>query len=704
MNNIKENPLFSKFDQALGVKTPTTSTGPVSSRADEIRKLAQQATVEANPIESATKSGIIGGTGLGSNGLPVQKQGVDAKNNIVSNVAGGIKDLIHQTGERTGEIQRTSFNNLQKDVEGAASAFTQSNEDAKNGNMLKAYGNNAKALVKGGIGTTSDLIKFFLAPLSASVETGVKTNADALADTKPVQDVAFSKTGDAVQSAQNKLHEIAQQYPEAFKAIGDTLNVVMTGVGGAKVPEATELLSQGVSKDLSTMGNAVRPVMEEAGNIASDVGTLVNKVIPESKPPVVDEASILDRYNRAIRPTVAGKSNATQLARSQGQIVNGIKSIAENKANLELLDAEGNVLKGETPKTVDQLSQAISQTKKTIFEKYDALAKQAGEQGITVNAPEIAKELQPVIESKSLAIANPKAVEYAQNMMERLNKAGAIDANTAQDVIKHYNDSLKAFYKNPSYDTATNASIDAMIANKFREALDKGITGATGEQYQTLKSQYGALSSMEKDVTHRAVVSGRQNPVGLVGSLANLSSGVELVTGLLTMSPTKIASAGVIKGIQMYLRHLNNPDVGVSKIFSEIEKSSPSSKGSMSGSAGVNTKSESLPQSTTFQPKSKTGQAVKGFIEDPKAGLSVKNAGDANVKKFLASKPPHGLLKDMAAFVDMKALKTPPPYEGFVADIIEQFEKRGISLPKNESGLTKFFTDILDRTDYAELK
>lgn len=34
-----QNPLFAKFDQVLGKTTPTTTTGPVSSRADEIRAL-----------------------------------------------------------------------------------------------------------------------------------------------------------------------------------------------------------------------------------------------------------------------------------------------------------------------------------------------------------------------------------------------------------------------------------------------------------------------------------------------------------------------------------------------------------------------------------------------------------------------------------------------------------------------------------------
>lgn len=48
------NPMFAKFDQALGVTTPTTTAAPVTSRADEIRALGDAQTDPTTPKESST--------------------------------------------------------------------------------------------------------------------------------------------------------------------------------------------------------------------------------------------------------------------------------------------------------------------------------------------------------------------------------------------------------------------------------------------------------------------------------------------------------------------------------------------------------------------------------------------------------------------------------------------------------------------------
>jgi hypothetical protein len=265
-------------------------------------------------------------------------------------------------------------------------------------------------------------------------------------------------------------------------------------------------------------------------NLATKGADVITNTIDKIKTPSpMNEVKITDLYNRAIKPTVVGKSNAGQITKANDSVISGVKSIADNKANLTFTDANGETITGQSPKSVDQFTQAIEQTKKTIFQQYDALAKQAGKEGVKVDTIPIANELNSVVDSKSLSIANPGAVKYAEALQKRLIDTGSLDATTAQEVIQHYNESLKAFYKNPSYETASNVKIDALIANKFREALDNGITNLTGKEYGALKKQYGSLSAIEKDVAHRNVVWGRQNEVGLVGNLANITSGAELI-------------------------------------------------------------------------------------------------------------------------------------------------------------------------------
>lgn len=373
-----------------------------------------------------------------------------------------------------------------------------------------------------------------------------------------------------------------------------------------------------------------------------------------TEPAPIDTAKISDLYNRAIRPTVSGKSTAAQVTKASKQAISGLQAIADNKPNLEFTNTDGEVIKNATPKTVDQLNQGIGQTKKAIFQQYDALATKAGEKGVTVNGPKIASELDPVIKSKSLALANPQAIDYAKTTQSRYLQAGEITARDAQDVIQHYNDSLKAFYRNPSYDTASKAGIDALIANKLRESLDEGISGATGEQYQALKTRYGALSSMEKDVAHRAVVWARQNKVGLGANLSNIASGAELVKGLLTMNPTDIAVSGAIKGIQKYVQYLNNPDVQIAKIFSHLGKSDRPSTGSTPAPAASGIKGNSSPNPSTSPanaPAAPTSalDKAKGIIN------TIKKEGNKGFVKVRPKKIPADDLATMSDFTDYHA-------------------------------------------------
>lgn len=415
-------------------------------------------------------------------------------------------------------------NAFKSGIDTVKSGYEQSKQGADTGNLLSLF----EGAVKMGAGAFGSIFSP-LAPVSDVIGAGVNKTADVVSNIPAVQDFAQTKTG---QNVARGAEDIAN------------LSGVVGGVAG------------------------VMDLAPKVANLAKDTYTKVTTPSP------VDEVKIIDKYNRAIKPTVVGKGNAGQIEQANTQVVSGLKTIAENKDNLKLTDMNGETITGETPKTLDQLTQAIAQTKKTIFEQYDALAKQAGDVGVNVDTTAIASELSPIIDSKSLSIANPSAVTYAEKLQQRLMQTGSVDATTAQEVIQHYNESLKAFYKNPSYETASNVQIDALIANKFRTALDNGISDLTGEQYGALKKQYGSLASMEKDVAHRNVVFGRQNEVGLMGNLANISSGAEVIRGILTLDPKSVAIGTGIKGIQLWMKYLNNPDKAIANIFTELSKPS----------------------------------------------------------------------------------------------------------------------------------
>ncbi len=96
-----------------------------------------------------------------------------------------------------------------------------------------------------------------------------------------------------------------------------------------------------------------------------------------------------------------------------------------------------------------------------------------------------------------MQFTNPEIIKYAQSKAQQLRDLGQIDTQTAQDIVQNYNNSLQAFYRNPTYEAASKVSIDAGVVNNLRKALDDSIEKATGEEYQVLKNQYAALKDAD---------------------------------------------------------------------------------------------------------------------------------------------------------------------------------------------------------------
>ncbi len=487
-----------------------------------------------------------GQTGVTLDQVKSLKQGTPMFGNVGSDIQNAGNDI---TNAITGQGQYQGQNPLQR---GLAAASTGAGAVVNTAADVIPYGKQALNIAGQGFNAATNAAGNINDTLNAgAVKAGIMSPAMRTADQQNATAFANSNIGQDVDSAANM-----------GQSAGNIAGTILGAEGAA------------------TSGDAAINAVKNTANTLKGVNYVSNAVAPKASAPApVDTAKITDLYNRAIKPSTRGQANVGQAAKATNQVVSGLKAIHDNKANLTFTTPDGETIAGGAPKTVEQLSSAINQTKTNLFKQYDALAKQAGEKGVTVDTAKVGDELNPIINSKSLQLANPSAVQYAKELQSRFNSAGELSATDAQDVIQHYNDALKAFYRNPSYDAASKAGIDAMIANKMRESLDKGISGATGSQYQQLKSQYGALSSMEKDVTHRGIVWGRQNKASLAGQIGNIASGAELARGLMQLNPTDLAISGVIKGIQKYHQYLNNPDVGVSRIFSELGRSSPPSTG-----------------------------------------------------------------------------------------------------------------------------
>lgn len=338
-------------------------------------------------------------------------------------------------------------------------------------------------------------------------------------------------------------------------------NKLILDSAGGFASLVTELVGGG------TAGALKRPLKEGVETAVETAAKSVDNVSDIFKPSQAKlEKEVVDIFQKGVKPNLQGQQTLGQADKYKSQVVEAVKTIDQNKDILQFTDEAGEIVTGRTPQSLQEFSEAIDQTKRKIYEQYDTIASQAGEAGLKVDGVKIANQLEEVINNQALKLSNPEAVRYAEEVRNRFIKAGEIDAKTAQEVIQNYNNSLKAFYKNPTPEGLTRNAVDALMANQMRQALDEGIDGLTGAQYQSLKNQYGALKTIERDVLRATLRDARKNTKGLI-DYTDIFSGGQLVTGLLTLNPGMIAQGAAQKGIAEYFKFLNNPNKAIRDMF-----------------------------------------------------------------------------------------------------------------------------------------
>ena len=379
------------------------------------------------------------------------------------------------------------------------------------------------------------------------------------------------KAGDVVESAQNALIGAPRPQinpPGVYPRVKTPSDLSITA--RSILPSIAESIPTVTSGFLTPEALATSATLGPALGVASK-SRLANTPlrIPFTRKPL--EQVINTGISKAIRPSVAGKGTASQTQRYYDQARQAVHAIASNRANLQLTDDAGQPVQ-KLPESLREFSHAIEQTKDAVFQQYNALVTQAGQQRVTVNLAPIASEVQKAVSNRAIKTLYPDVQKYGLVKAKAMRKTAKFTPEEAQDAIKLLNKSLEAYYKNPSPETGSRAVIDAGIANNLRKALDEAIEKATGTAYQPLKSQYAALKAIERDVNRRAVVAGRQNAKGLI-DFTDILSGGNIVRGLLRLNPADFAAGVAQKGIANYLKAMNNPDRIVRKMFQAVGKS-----------------------------------------------------------------------------------------------------------------------------------
>lgn len=355
-----------------------------------------------------------------------------------------------------------------------------------------------------------------------------------------------------------------------------TANAVWTSIAeGVKHPiETFREKPIGTALIVAPVVGAVAKGTGISSSVGSQVKQIRNKQARSSASKAAAEVdNIIDEgIAKGIRPSVSGKATAAQVQKFHNQSREAVKTIVKEKAALRLVDEFGEALpEGSLPQNLSQFSQAVDQTKKNLFKKYDSIKRSAGDAGAEIDLNPVVSELDRLADNKPIRDLNPSLADYARRRAEALATRGKYSMDDAQDALQSLNGSLEAYYRNPSPQTYGQAQVDALIANNLRKSLDDTITNAKGPGYAELRKAYGAMKSIEADLNKRLVVEARKNAKGLI-DFSDVFSAGDVVSGIVSGNPAFIAKGAVQKGIASYLKFRNNPNQVVRNMFKRLDE------------------------------------------------------------------------------------------------------------------------------------
>lgn len=353
-----------------------------------------------------------------------------------------------------------------------------------------------------------------------------------------------------VATVAQKASQFAEAHPEAAKDLASLVDVAALAPAGA--------VAKGARSEIKT-------IAQESGKAA------MQKSEEQFK------NAIIKGVDKGIAPSV--KTRGKTFSKSTAMYNNAesaVKSIVQNKDNINIVDKNGAI---KTPKNydVEDFANAIEQTKKNIYTQYHEMAVAAGKQPEGVDLSAVYKKLDEIAQKPGEAIG-PKDVRkkysqdlrtYAYAKSQELKELQGETPEIIEARIKELNNSLDGYYHGTT--TKDKAAIDAAVATEMRQALDKSITDAMGEGYQDLKKQYGALTSIEKDVNHRATIVARKANKGLF-DLASPFAMADIGMGFITLNPAQIAKGVAIHGVKNYYKSLNDPNRYIKNMFVQADK------------------------------------------------------------------------------------------------------------------------------------
>lgn len=367
----------------------------------------------------------------------------------------------------------------------------------------------------------------------------------------------------------------------AKQAISKTIaKGAIVGAGWGAMGAGTSAMAEGESNKeiVKSIGIGVGAGAVLGGILIPAASTVISKIKNVISPSISYLTGKLESsFVKGVKPLLSKMKTPFGRIKYYEKATEAIHLIASNKNSLQFTDnITGEIIKGRNPKNLIEFSDAIDQTKKMVFNAYDELVKKADSKMFVdgILPPGKYFDIKPVVNkinsfTKDLKYS-PKIRQYAAELIPEVQELAGSKTSVIQDRVKELNSSLAGFYEGRI--NKYKAQIDASVAGLLRTELNNTIEKLSGSGgYSKLKSLYGSLLTIEKDVNRRALAVSRLQPVGLSQSITDVFSGGELIMGALTQNPAQMAKGLGMKTITNYVKYLNSPDRQVKSIFNYMD-------------------------------------------------------------------------------------------------------------------------------------
>jgi len=356
----------------------------------------------------------------------------------------------------------------------------------------------------------------------------------------------------ALASGAEAYHNFSKAYPDAAKAVETVLN--FSGVG---------------------LLNAAK---REAIKTAGDLSTTATKMALRSTPSrMISSLPLKERLRASLRKNISeivnltgkGKSTPKQRIAYLDRAGEAVQEIVANKKNLSFTDVTGKVMRHNLPvepkSAVWDMSQAIDQTKRSLWPEIEAGLKTPEIAGIRVATKKAIANIQDYIDSKSLSLlpGGERVRKVGEELIDNLKSIDTLSPTEAFDIAKKYRQELQGYFSSVVKPETDVTGLLAAAERGINENLREVISDSTIDSLR----RYGNLLEIEDDFNKFVTTALTNQGIDYAATFSAMEM-LKTATGH-TFNPSALGTAHVISAIRKANRKVGKL---ISETFKETEK------------------------------------------------------------------------------------------------------------------------------------